>query len=159
MGRFSKIRQAKVSGTGSYFVPGMYKVRIKTTKMVESSKDTGQEFFVIETEVLESDNPKIPVGGDRSQVIPMDETMTLPNIKGFIAAASGVDPLDDDIDDKVEKFWSKAVGQSLSYDQIADLMVDGNPLEGVELELECVEIITRGKGQPFTKHNWQPREV
>lgn len=159
MGVFSRVREAKVSGGGQYFEPGLYRVRIKETKLIDSSKDAGKQFFIIETVVIDSNNEKIPSGVDRSQVIPLGETMSLPNIKAFIAAASGVDPLDEEVNEKVEAFWSKLAGEAVDFEKVCDLFTETNPVEGEEMSLECVEITTKGKKQPFTKHNWEPRAV
>ena len=161
MGAFSKINETKVFGGGQYFEPGHYRVKIKDTKMVDSSQTPGKQFVVIETEVLESDCEKIPAGSERSQVIPLGEQMSLSNVKAFVAAASGVEPLDDDINVKVEKFWTEVLGESTNFEQICDLIFESgqNPLGDEIMDLECTEIITKKNKQPFTKHHWQPRVV
>lgn len=161
MGAFSKINETKVFGGGQYFEAGHYKVKIKDTKIVDSSQSPGKQFVVIETEVLESDCEKIPPGVDRSQVIPLGEQMSLSNVKAFVAAASGVDPLDDDINVKVETFWKELVGEAINFEQICDLIFESgqNPLGDEVMDLECTEIITRKEKKPFTKHNWAPRDV
>jgi hypothetical protein len=159
MGVFSRIRETKVSGSGQYFEPGLYRVRIKGTKLVDSQKDAGKQFFIVETTVIESSCEKILPGVDRSQVIPLGETMSLPNVKAFVAAASGVDPLDEEVNEKVEAHWSKIAGEAVDFEKICDLFVTTNPLQDEEMSLECIEITTQGKKQPFTKHNWEPRTI
>jgi hypothetical protein len=156
-GRFAGIEEAKVFKTGQYFKPGLYTVKIKAVKWVVGSVGK-KEFVVIETEVLESNNPEVPVGGERSQVIDYSSVMGQPNVKAFVAAASGVDPGSSNVNDEVSAYWSKTVGEHLSFEAICDLIVsDTNPLEDVVLGLECVEVTTKS-GDPFTKHSWQPNE-
>jgi len=158
MGRFDGIETTKVTKTGSYFKPGMYKVRIKAVKWVKASVGT-KEFCIIETDVLESSNPEVPAGSERSHVIDMSTVMGMPTIKSFVACVSGVDPSSESINDEVVDYWAKATGSYSPFAKICDLICsDANPLEGEEMELECVEITTR-EGKPFTKHNWAVREV
>lgn len=166
MGKFGKARDAKVFGNNQYFLPGNYKVKIKDTKLVDSAASPGKEFCVIETEVLESSNPEIAVGSERSQVIPLGEQMSLTNVKAFVSAASGVDPHDTDSGPKVEAFWAEVFGTSEYpkqyenfFEYICETIFSQNPIAGSEMDLECVEIITKKNQKQFTKHNWAARKV
>lgn len=160
MGMFDGIEDAQVSKSGQYFKPGSYRVKIKAVKGQESSATPGKHFFIVETEVLESSNPDIPVGNERSQVITMGEQMALPNVKMFMAAVSGVDPNSDTINEEVEAYWEPKLGQHMSFKDICELVTSSaNPLEGLELALVCEEITTKGTGKPFTKHLWQARDL
>lgn len=155
MSRFKGIQDAPVYKTGQYFKPGKYKVRIKAVKWVTSAVGS-KNYFVIETEVVQSDNTEVPVGGERSHVIDMASAMGKPNVKAFVACASGFDPGITDINDKVCEYWSRAIGESLDFESICELIIsDANPLQGNVMDLECMEIETR-QGTPFTKHNWMP---
>lgn len=159
MGNFySGISEKKVAKTGSYFKPGTYRVTILAVKEVKGQKN--RNFFVIETKVLQSNNPEVPVGAERSQVIPFDNVMALVNIKQFIAAVSGVDATLDDVNERVEAYWANLhpKGEVLPFEEIVSQMVVGaNALADVEMGLECVEIATT-EGQPFTKHTWEVRQ-
>ncbi len=158
MGRFDGIESAKVYKTGQYFKVGKYRVKIKALKWVEAAVGN-KEFVVIETEVLESNTDEVPVGVERSHVITMSDVMGMPTFKGFVACASGVDPTLDAINDLVVDYWAGITGEHNSFAGICDLLCsEANPLEGEEMELECVEITTR-EGKPFTKHNWGVRAV
>ena len=158
-GKFKGITDAKVFKGGQYFKEGLYKVKILAVKWVESARDKS-EYFVIETEVLESSNPEIAVGSERSQVIDYGQTMGLPNIKAFVAAASGIDPYaSDNLNDEVVDFWSKLTGQHIDFEDIVEMLIKENPLEGEVMDLECTEIITKEKKQPFTKHSWFARDT
>lgn len=156
-GWFDNIRNVKVSKTGQYFKPGRYHVLIKAVKEVKGQLN--RDFLVIETKVLASNNPEIPVGSEKSHVIPMDKVMGLPNVKGFVAAVSGIDPTLDNVNDAVEDFWAKAhpLGERLPFSRIVDdLIIKQNVLENLEMDLECVQITTR-EGKPFTRHDWAVR--
>jgi hypothetical protein len=166
MSLFSGIKEVSISKSGQYFKPGNYKVRIKAVKTQDSQVGPAKKFFIVETEVLKSSNPDIAVGSERSQIIDMSNVMALPNVKYFVAAASGVDPNSEGINGEVEGYWKKKLaedgvlkpGEDVSFDQICELVVSAiNPLGGIELDLECMNITTKGEGKEFTKHLWQPR--
>lgn len=163
MGIYGKVATAKPTKGGNWFKKGRYRVKVTAVKSIESQEDS-TPFYVIETNVLESNNPDIHVGDERSQVIDMTTANGPGNVKVFIAAASGVDPVMDDATAKVEKVWSEVLGQESSLEEICELSFSkDNPLGGDELELECVEVPTRAKeNKPaglFTKHNWIPSET
>jgi hypothetical protein len=164
MGHFSKVKTTKVTPSGQYFKPGNYTVKIKGCKVVESQRDN-RAFFVVETVVLESTNAEITEGMDRSHVIDLSKVMGMPDIKAFVAAASGVDPFSEAIDTLVEEEWARrlekmGVTEKADYEQICELIVNEeiNPLEGQVMKLECVNITKKSDGGDFTKHNWQPYE-
>jgi hypothetical protein len=168
MSVFSGTGEATVSKSGSYFKPGKYNIKIKACKLVDSQSGKVRTYFIVETEVLESDNPEIPVGNERSYVIAMDNIMAKPNIKAFVSAVSGVDPLSEQAQQEVEKYWQKELlrrelteGEHVPFDDICELVVDEQIqlFKGIEMRLECEIIKTREKGEDFTKHNWQPRAV
>lgn len=155
MGIFRGLGKAEVSGTGQWFKEGNYLVKITGVKLVTGKRDN-KDNFIIETEVLASDNDEIKVGAKRSQVIKMDGVMAFPNIKKFLAAVVGVDATVNDANEKIETAFAELVGRKLSIEDIAEYVVsDENPLSDIELELECVNILTREKKQPFTQHNWK----
>lgn len=162
MGMFDGIEDASVSKSGSYFKPGHFRVRIKAVKKQDSATAPGKQFFIIETLVLESSNPDIAVGTERSQVITMGQTMSLPNVKAFMAAVSGVDPNSETVNQEVEAYWAERLNQHVPFDQLCELVCSAaNPLgeaqPPIEMDLVCEEILTKSTKQPFTKHLWQPR--
>ena len=159
MGKYDKIVDAKVSKTGQYFKEGQYRVRIIAVKDVDSQ--LGKNFTVIETEVLESNNPEIQVGSERSQVIDMGQVMGFPNLKAFMGAACGIDPTDPDINNLVEDYFHKndPNGVHRTLPEIMEhVVIDRNIFEDTVMELECVNITTKAEKKPFTKHVWHPRE-
>jgi hypothetical protein len=158
MGIYANIGAARVSRSSSFYEPGEYRVKIKSVKDVDSTQRPGKMYFVIETICLESDNPKIRVGGEYSQVIDLQNIMAAGNIKQFLAAASGVPPEadDDQMLQETERFWSAHVGRNMSFEQICELVTsNANPLEDVVLHVSATSIKTKAGGD-FTKMKWAP---
>lgn len=158
-GWFDGVGEAKVSKTGQWFQPGKYRVKIKSVKQVTGQK-AGERFLVIETVVLESNNPEIQVGSEKSEVIKMQGVMALPNIKAFIGAVSGIDATLDNATTLIEEYWQKHNPTGARYglaEIIEELVVKYNVLENIEMGLECVMVTTQ-QGNPFTKHIWQVRQ-
>lgn len=155
MGRYSGMNEAKTSrSTGQYFLPGSYKVEIQSVKWIEGQR--GKHFTVVESKVLQSDNPDISAGSTRSWVVDMANVMALPNLKTFLAVVSGVDPQADDVDRKIEAAWREADDMKVHRDVeqiMEDLVIKANVLKGDVLSLECVGITTR-EGKPFTRYSW-----
>ena len=159
MGLFSGIAGAKVGQGGVYFVankgpghtdetpawePAQYRVQIKKIEVINSRK--GDDLFIVEAKVLESDCPERKAGVSASWVVNLKQDAALGNIKGFIAAANGIDPGN-------EEEVNEAVTE-----EVCELVVGKDqPLAGDEIALTCVMIKTRA-GKDFTLHQWKPVE-
>jgi len=160
MSLFDGIEDAQVSKTGQWFEEGVYKVKVKQVKLQASQVGAAKQWFIVETEVLESSCPTITPGMERSQLIDMGGPMALPNIKAFVAAASGVDPNSATVTEEVEAYWQKVIGEYTPLKLLVEQIVsDANPFEGFVMDLECKIITTKTEKKPFTKHFWQPRKV
>lgn len=157
MGLFSKVADADVTGGGVYFEPGQYRVEIEAVKTVRSQRNN-HDYWIVECLIKDSDVESRPAGSRASQVVDIGNVMGPVNIKAFVAAASGIDPEDDEINEKLIAAWEELTGQELSIEEICELVCDEkeNPLGGLELDLECRTIKTRAKGTDFTKHFWRP---
>lgn len=156
MGLFSSVANAQVSQGGIYFLPGKYRIKIVAAKVVRSHKN--KDFFVGECEILESNVSKLPVGTRASQVIDISNLMGPGNIKAFVAAASGVNPSDGDINEQLVAKWLELTGEEMDIEQICERVVmEDNPLADIEMLLTVVEITTKD-GRPFNKHTWAPAE-
>jgi hypothetical protein len=155
MSRYEGLSGAVPSKGGVYMKPGRFRVKLSAVKDITGQ--TGVPWTVVEFKILKSDNPEVPVGTERSWVVDMSPSnrMGLPNIKGFLAAVSGVDGGLDDATSRIEGYWSdKTGGVRVSVEEIMEEYVVGaNILEGVEMDLECVQIKTKTGGD-FTKFNW-----
>lgn len=145
MGLFAGIEEAEVGGGGVYFLPGIYKIEVEKVFAKESRK--GDALFIVETKILESDNEERVVGSTCSWVVAFKKHEAgLGNIKGFIAAANGIDPTD--------KVQVKAEVNQAAVEMACS---EDNPLQGIVLPLECNLIKTR-QGNPFTLHTWSACE-
>jgi len=144
MGMFAGIESARVGGGGIYFLQGIYRVEIVKVFAMKGRK--GDDLFIVETKILESDNAERRVGGSCSWVVNLKHEPALGNIKGFIAAANGIDPTNKaEVDSQVNE---EAVEAACHAD---------NPLEGIIIDLEATEIKTKAGGD-FTLHKWSPVE-
>ena len=142
MGVFDGIENVYAEGTSSlrqYFEPGFYTVAIERVFLHEKRLGGGK-LFIVETQVLESDNPNIKPGEKRNWVQSLAMPSALPRIKTFIGAALGLDP--QDINGKVN---ASICNHAVSAE---------NPLKGKKLTLTCINKPT-GAGKQFTQHGWE----
>lgn len=142
---FEGIGQAKASVGANYIRPSDYIVRIDRVKQDVSHKKIPFVAFeltilkvLLEREMTINESgekracPHKP-GEQVSQLIMMNHEMALPNLKAIVMALFGCD--------------EEAVNA-----EICDQMVsDAQPMAGMVAKVECVEIITKGKKEPFTK--------
>lgn len=141
---FKSIAASKVSSGGVYFLPGNYLVSVVKAFVMTSRK--GTPLVVVECEILESDNPERAVGTRASWVVNMSQDAGPGNVKGFIAAAIGVNPSDTaKVDSEVTpEFCEEAFGET-------------NPLMDVRMRLQCSLVKTKA-GSDFTRHIWIPSD-
>ena len=129
-----KVAKAEASTGGVYWEPGKYLVLLDVVKVKEGRKS---DFFIVEGDNLESDNPERPAGKRCSWVIDANKDAAPGNIKAFLAAALACSP--DDINE----------------DDFEDCVDEDNPLCGKLVRLQ-VTMTTTKSGNDFSKHNWQP---
>jgi hypothetical protein len=135
MGMFAGIKESKTQEGGVYFLPGLYVVRIDKVKVGETRKE--EQFFVVETTILESDNPERRPGSSCSWMTLDRFDGFLGSVKSFVAVATDSDP--DEVDEAgVEMLVSNA-----------------NPLMGTILRVEALNIKTRSQ-RDFTKVTFKP---
>lgn len=144
MGKFAKSAKERQTGGGNWWKAGKFHAKISKVEFREAGH-TGDS-YIIECEVLSSNNPAILVGETRSQVIKMEKESAAGNIGSFVcvccALLSGVN-LDDP--DKCEIEESDIIA-SYGPDQ---------PFVGLEIDVEAIDITTRA-GKPFTKILYSP---
>ena len=142
MGSFTGIGEAKVGAGGVYFLEGTYQVEVlKVFTMRSRQKD---DLFIVECRILESENEKRPAGTKASWVVSFKHDSALGNIKGFVAAANGIDPNDDE-----------RVTAEVTEEAVEMAVSDDNPLQGLTMGLVCTMVSTKA-GNPFTRHDWEP---
>jgi hypothetical protein len=160
MGIFGEVKNAQVTGGGVYFLEGRYpRVRLAAAKIVNSVQGSGV-FAVGEFEIIESNVAARPAGTKASHVIGMSGTqakMGAVNVRKFANALFGL-PADASADE-LEACASDLVGRAVNVEQICEMIYDPSPnnvFVGQDLALDIVMIVTRGKGQPFGRHDWSP---
>ena len=94
MGLFDGIGDATVGGQNVYFLSGVYVVEVHKCFAMKSRKK--EDLFLVECNILQSNNSKRPEDSKASWVVNLKHDAALGNIKGFIAAANGLDPYDED---------------------------------------------------------------
>lgn len=136
MGVFDGIGEAQYFEGGKYVSPGLYKTKI--IKVKQASTRNKRPFFVVEMKVLETSNEKDhPIGTDMSWMAMLDQDAALGNIRHFISVASNT-PFNEVTASDAEESCSEA-----------------NPLQGVELRVMGVNILTKAK-KDFTKVKFMP---
>ena len=133
MGMFDGIEGASSSKGGVYLLPGNYLLAVQAAK-IGSSRNKG-DFFVVEFEIVSSDNPERPVGSRVSWMTMKNNDAFLGNVKGFAQAA--LDMAEDDI----------------TAEDIEAMIDDEQPLVGVQVKAQATNIVTRA-GKDFTKVFW-----
>jgi hypothetical protein len=149
MGRFSGLGSIRANQGGIFFKQGNYVVEIKK---VENRTTRKGDTFIIETEILESDNPERPAGCKPSQVIVFKPDIIetqMGDVKQFIGAVLGIEDADSYVPEDgqdLDSFWEEALEGAIGDDQ---------PCAGVKLRLNCTNRATKAGGN-FTKHVWSP---
>lgn len=138
------IASSKVSSGGVYFLPGNYLVSVVKAFLMNSRK--GVPLVVVECEILESDNSERAAGTRASWVVNMSQDAGPGNVKGFIAAALGIDAND-----------TNRVDEEVTPEFVDEAFSESNPLLDVRLRLQCSLVKTRA-GSDFTRHVWIPTE-
>lgn len=145
MSVFEGIERVSAEGTSErlYFEEGNHTVEIDSVFLYEKRLGGGK-LFIVETTVIESDNPNIKPGEQRNWVQSLALPHALPRIKSFIGAAIGLCPRRqlNEINAKVNTdFCNHAVSLE-------------NPLSGRKLALTCVNKTSRN-GKNFTQVMWR----
>ncbi len=137
MGLFSDINNHSQSGGGAWWKKGNYKIRIERVVFKHGFKGMS---YIIESEVLESDNPEIEVGDKRSQVIKLEKTPAKGNIASFlrVCVATGT-ALDTGEVLDVEKI-------AIEESDVEKSFGPEQPCAGLELELYCYDTQTQTGG-------------
>lgn len=141
MGVFDGIEHVVAEGTSSlrqYFEPGNYTVAIERVFLHEKRLGGGK-LFIVETKVIDSDNPHIKPGEQRNWVQSLALPYALPRIKAFIGAALGL--------------HLKDINNKLTPAVCEHVVSLENPLNGKNIRLICSNKSTRA-GKEFIQHKW-----
>ena len=144
MGIFDGIEHVAAEGTSlrQYFEPGHYTVAIDSVFLHEKRLGGGK-LFIVETTVLESDNPHIKPGERRNWVLALALPSALSRIKTFIGAATGLCP----------SKHAQEINKHVNAKACEAAVSSSNPLKDNKLRLTCVGKTTRA-GKEFIQHIW-----
>ena len=144
MSIFEGIDDVLAEGTfdRQYFEAGKYQVDIERV-FVHTKKLGGGKLFIVETQVIRSDNPNIRPGEQRSWVQSMDSFYALPRIKAFIGAFLGYSP----------KTQIQEINQEVTAEVCNGIVGDESLLAGKRLSLNCTLKKTKA-GKDFTHVAW-----
>lgn len=130
MGVFGKIGEAKYSEGGNYLKPGVYRLKTNACKYIKTR--TAKDAFVVEFEVLASNNPDCSVGSLVSWMVTLDKEPALGNIKQFAMSVLACD------EDKITE-------QAIEF-----MVSEANPCKDKPVRACAVNIMTKAN-RPFTK--------
>ncbi len=142
----NKVKTAKGTEGGIYFLPGTYLVEIVRCK--EGLNQHQKKFFVAECKILESDNPERKVGTPCSFMVTFDKfpDLSMGNVADFLRAALSSKLAAMGIDVPFEKV-------TLDDNIGNDCVGEKNELVGVKLRTFAFNKPTK-EGTDFTRHKW-----
>lgn len=136
---FTGIEEEEQRRESAYFEPGHYVVQITEVKFVDSSKNPGKTYFVVETTVLDG-SVDYATGQVRSWSLDVSNMSAKRDVQGFLLACSpGSEPSD------------------ITADVVDHVTSSANPLAGVQVRLEARAVKTKNGGD-FTRHIWSAVE-
>jgi hypothetical protein len=139
---FAAIDTANARGQRNpYLLPGQYHLRIDKCSCFESRE--GKLFWLVELEILSSDNAERPAGLQVSWMTNLRKDMGPINTKRFLAAAMSIDPDSDAANTEITKEVARL---ACSKEQ---------PLHGLEIFAQCASVTTR-EGGDFLDVKWLP---
>jgi hypothetical protein len=140
MGIFNNIKNtAAARARGAFFVRGIYLCRVVTCRHVASKVGT-DEFFVVDFDVIESNNPELEPGCSATWMAKLTgkfPALALADVKAFIMAATGAAEQD--------------VGETEVMDAIDG---DGSALSGQVVRVQVEDVVTKS-GASFSKHSFR----
>ena len=151
MGMFDGMENAQIGRGGYYYKDGNYIADVVKCY----SQDTRKigNMFIVESQIVWSNNPERKVGQVPSWCVVMDWDTALGHVKGFIAACNGADPSDDEA---VKACFTDAQGRDISVLAAEYAVSPDNPLAGTRLELEVYSSPSKKTGKDFSAHKWKP---
>ncbi len=134
---------------------GAYMLKVHAVKFKQSR--AGKMLYIIETDVMASNNPMRPVGLRVSSFIDMSNMDTRGrHIAGFTAAIYGVDPESLPKESPNAPWVDQQTGQAMAWSHYAEMSIhDSNPWQGIELGCH-VQTVPTNAGGTFSLHTWVP---
>lgn len=148
---WKNLKNANIFGKGNYLPPGNYK--LKLLKMFSKGTRNKGEALIVDFEVVESDNDKVPVGQKRNWYQGLqDQDVAFPAIKEFLLSLLAIDQDDEEemgrFEDKIEALMEECGDEKWEKKDESQ-----HPLNGRTIAVECFMKKTQ-KGSDFTVHKW-----
>ncbi len=131
---FAGVGKAPLNFGGAYVLEGKHALKIKECKLVRSQQKNADMFIAV-FNVIESSNPAMLVGSERSWAVNFQHPSALSNLKTFVVAA--LNCKEEDVDEAT----------------CSAIVHDSQPLRGVVLNCEGNTVKTK-RGTDFTKMSW-----
>ena len=154
---FSKAQGVQLSERGQYLTDGNYELKVERNIIKRTRKQ--DDLWILEAEVLKSDNPKHPVGCKRNWVQKIsDPQVGFRAVKGFLFAAMGFDHKDPDdkevIDSKLEPTISQILTEAIEDPKDPNCK---NALKDAVVKCEVTTIKTKANTD-FGLHIFAPKK-
>lgn len=141
-----------------YDSPANYRLKIKRCIWKSARPPKRGEYYIVEAEVLKSNNSRVQVGSVRTWMQAMDNDVGPTSATDFMFAAIGMDRRDAETLVEIKKLDV----EGKLPDMLAETLEDAadpackNSLKDAIVDVEVKEITTKGKGQPFNLHTFFP---
>ena len=141
-----------------YDSPANYRLKIQRCVWKTARPPKRGEFYIVEAEVLQSNNPRVPVGVKRTWMQAMDNDTGPTAATDFMLAALGLDRRQQAVLEEIRKLEK----EDKLPDMLAETLDDPtdpsckNALKGLLVDVEVKEIITKEKQQKFNLHTFFP---
>jgi hypothetical protein len=138
-----------------YLEEGDYKLKVEGIKFKPAR--SGKMLYIIEVEIVESNNPNRPPGMRCACFIDMsNRDLAGRHLAGFITAVHGFDPMKLPKDMPTAPWVEPATGRQMQWGEYAAYSIqDSNPWAGRPVGCR-VTTIEKKDGDDFSLHTWSP---
>lgn len=165
MGRFANLANVRTNMGGVNFVAGNYNVKIRKIEYKDTRKGPT---FIVETEVIESDNQTRGPGSkpswvvSRHQEFPEYQLADMKHLAGVLFQISDPDAYMEPITEEDRRNTSPGSDPQITannrfWEQALEWMISSaNPCAGIMVKLNCTERTSTKTGKTHLKHTWGP---
>ncbi len=147
-------QEVRPTRSGAYFLPGVYVVRLERIAHVKSSdpRKKGAEFIVVETRIIESDNPELRPGQVATDFYDLAwPDLAAGNMAALLLAAHGSLAVLNDEEAPTDADFSSVEALDAAMD---DALSDDSIVLGVYLKCTAWNKLREGK-TPITLKKWE----
>lgn len=139
-----------------YDSPANYRLKIKRCLWKSARAPKRGEFYIVEAEVVKSNNPRVQVGSVRTWMQAMDNDVGPTSATDFMCAALGFDRRNAEDLVEIKKFDAAGELPNMLASTLEDPTDPAceNSLKDAFVDVEVKEIITKAKQQAFNLHTF-----